>query len=92
MVEITVPYASRTQRDGTQQDTLAIRRAHKLDKYQQLITEIRDQPGAAAELHVIVVGSLGAIPDDTMKELTKLAPAPLAKRYAKRIVTQNTSG
>lgn len=92
VVEITVPYASTTQRDGSRQDTLAMRRAQKLDKYQQLIEEIQNQPGAAAELHVIIVGSLGAIPDATMKELLKLAPAPLAKRYAKRIVAATILG
>ena len=92
VVEITVPYASTTQRDGSRQDTLAMRRAQKLDKYQPLIEEIQNQPGAAAELHVIIVGSLGAIPDATMKELLKLAPAPLAKRYAKRIVAATILG
>ena len=92
VVEITVPYASTTQRDGSRQDTLAMRRTQKLDKYQQLIEEIQNQPGAAAELHVIIVGSLGAIPDATMKELLKLAPAPLAKRYAKRIVAATILG
>ena len=92
VIEVTVPYASRTQRDGTAQDTLMIRRRQKLEKYHQLLDEFQQQPGAAAELHVIVVGSLGAIPNETMKELTKLAPKPLAKRYAKRIVAATIMG
>ena len=84
VIEVTVPYASRAQRDRIEQDTLTIRRRQKLEKYYQLLDEFRQQPGAAAELHVIVV--LGAIPNETLKKLAKLAPNPLAKRYAKRIV------
>ena len=92
MIEVTVPYASQTQRDGIEENTLTLRRRQKLEKYRQLLDEFRQQPGAAAELHVIIVGSLGAIPNETMKEFTKLAPEPLAKRYAKRIVAATITG
>ena len=81
MVEVTVPYATPSHGENT----LETRRREKLEKYEPLMTALRRRPGAAAELHVIVIGSLGAIPKSTIKELEKLAPAALTRRYAKRM-------
>ena len=92
VIEVTVPCASQTQRNGTEENTLTLRRRQKLEKYRQLLNEFQQQPGAAAELHVIVIGSLGAIPNETMKELAELAPKPLAKRYGRRIVAATITG
>ena len=81
VVEVTVPYATPSHGENT----LETRRREKLEKYEPLMTALRRRPGAAAELHVIVIGSLGAIPKSTIKELEKLAPAALTRRYAKRM-------
>ena len=81
IVEVTVPYAT-PSRGG---NTLEMRRREKLEKYQPLMETLTRRPGAAAELHVIVIGSLGAIPKETIKELEKLAPTSLVKRYVKRM-------
>ena len=81
VVEVTVPYA--TQSHG--ENTLETRRRQKLVKYEPLLTALRRRPGAAAELHVIVIGSLGAVPKSTLKVLEKLAPTTTVRRYTKRM-------
>ena len=81
VVEVTVPYATPSHRENT----LETRRREKLEKCEPLLTALRRRPGAAAELHVIVVGSLGAIPKSTFKVLEKLAPTSIVRRYAKRM-------
>lgn len=69
VIEITVPYDS-IDDDG--RSKLAIRREEKLQKYQGLINEIRNQWTVAAHLHVTAVSSLGVVPKDTKQDLLSL--------------------
>lgn len=81
VVEVTIPYGSFNE-DGV--STLATRRSQKLEKYQELISFIRDSLRIKVEYYVIIVSSLGAVPKDTIRDLKKLARSQKrTSRYAR---------
>ena len=69
IIEITVPYDS-VGEDGSTK--LWERRREKLQKYEGLVEEIRRDWNLTTHLHVIVVSSLGAVPQETVRELRQL--------------------
>lgn len=74
VLEITVPYGSYTDGDdhNSRISTLDKRRTEKKEKYKELIEEIKSTFNMDAELHVIVVSSLGAVSKDTYREISTL--------------------
>ena len=68
IVEFTIPYGMLSD----QGNTLEIRRKQKLRKYEQLVEECKTQFNCEAELLVLIVSSLGAIPNDTIHDLRKI--------------------
>ena len=85
LVEVTVPYGSMTTIQGQEMTTLQARRNEKLAKYGPLVEAARTQFGINVELYVITVSSLGAIPEETMRDLRRLVLVN-ATRAAKRMV------
>lgn len=81
LVEVTIPYGSFSE-DG--ESTLAIRRSQKLEKYQELVSFIRDSLRIKVDYFVIIISSLGAVPKDTIRDLKKLAKSrKRSSRYAR---------
>ena len=85
IVEVTVPYGSATMLNGRETDTLQVRRDEKIRKYTALAEAARAQFGVNVGLYVIVVSSLGAIPEATMRDLRHLVLAH-ANGTAKKMV------
>ena len=85
LVEVTVPYGSTTTIQGQEVTTLQARRNDKLTKYGPLVEAARAQFERNVELYVITVSSLGAIPEETMRDLRRLVLAN-APRAAKKMV------
>ena len=85
IVEVTVPYGSTTMLNGRETDTLQVRREEKIRKYTALVEAARAQFGVNVGLYVIVVSSLGAIPEATMRDLRHLVLAH-ANGTAKKMV------
>ena len=72
VIEVTVPYGQMTERGGERISTLKARREEKLNKYEQLMAAARRQFQIQTELYVIVVSSLGALPEETLRDLRRL--------------------
>lgn len=70
IAEFTIPYGMLSGDDD--ESTLVIRRREKLNKYQKLVDDCRNQLNCNVSLFVFIVSSLGAIPDDTINELKKV--------------------
>lgn len=67
--------------------SLAIRRREKENKYAPLIDDIKSTWNADASLYVIVISSLGAIPNETVSSLKKIfGTKSRTKVIAKRCV------
>ena len=88
---MTVPYGQMTERDGERISTLKARRQEKENKYEQLMAAVRRQFQVQAELFVIVVSSLGAVPEETLRDLRRLVLAQ-AITTAKRLVAAALKG
>ena len=70
-----------------QGNTLELRRQQKLKKYERLIKECETQFNCEAELLVLIVSSLGAIPNETLHDLQKITNNKKDTRIlAKRMV------
>ena len=85
IIEITCPYGMMTDTNTGRESSLDVRRKEKEKKYAPLIEDIKSTWNADAELHVIVVSSLGAIPKETLNTLinifgTKKRASLIAKR------------
>lgn len=72
LIEVNCPYGGYQERDGERISKLSERRRTKISKYEPLAEEIRRKWNARVSLHVIIVSSLGIIPDDTIKELNSV--------------------
>ena len=91
VIEVTVPYGQLTDRNGERVSTLKIRREEKVRKYEQLLETARRQYQIQAELYVIVVSSLGAVPEETINDLRRLVLAQ-ANTTVKRMVIAALKG
>ena len=91
IVEVTVPYGSTTRLNGRETDTLQARREEKIRKYTALVDAARAQFSVNVRLYVIVVSSLGAIPEATMRDLRHLVLAR-ANGTAKKMVSAAIRG
>ena len=91
IVEVTVSYGSTTRLNGRETDTLQARREEKIRKYTALVDAARAQFTVNVGLYVIVVSSLGAIPEATMRDLRHLVLAR-ANGTAKKMVTAAIKG
>ncbi|KAH0795120.1 hypothetical protein GPJ56_000963 [Histomonas meleagridis] len=61
-----------TDNDRERVSTLELARKKKIEKYSKLVEEIRTNWKAKVSLFVIVVSSLGAVPNETLKDLVSL--------------------
>ena len=87
IIEVTSPYGHLTlnPNNGDRISTLTQRREEKINKYRQLIEDCRNAFNVQVDFYVIVVSSLGAIPDETFQELKALyKDEKTAKIVAKR--------
>ena len=72
IVEITCPYGMISELGNARTSTLEHARAKKIEKYSELVEEIRSKWKAKVTLFTIVVSSLGAVPKETLKDLISL--------------------
>ena len=86
IVEVTVPYGMMTTDNEETISSLLQRRKQKLAKYNGLIDDCKQQFNCQAELLVIIVSSLGAIPSETIDDLKKITNSNVWKTLAKRMV------
>lgn len=86
IVEVTVPYGMMTSDNDETIPSLLQRRRQKLAKYNGLIDDCKQQFNCQAELLVIIVSSLGAIPSETIDDLKKFSNSNVWKTLAKRMV------
>ena len=87
IVEITVPYGMKNDREGDFSTTLDLRRAQKINKYKPLVECCKSQFNCDVELFVIVVSSLGAMPKETINDLIKLTKSKQAwKKLAMNMI------
>lgn len=86
IVEVTVPYGMMTTDNEESISSLLQRRKQKLAKYSGLIDDCKQQFSCQAELLVIIVSSLGAMPSDTIDDLKKITSSNVWKTIAKRMV------
>ena len=91
VIEVTVPYGQMTERGGERISTLKARREEKENKYEHLMAAARRQFQVQTELFVIVVSSLGAVPEETLRDLRRLVLAQ-ANTTAKRLVAAALKG
>ena len=83
MIETTVPYGD-IDEDGT--SSLDKRYRQKMEKYRSLVNDIKEQWNINVDYYVIVISSLGAWQNDSLKNLRTLATDRRTWiRFAKRI-------
>lgn len=85
IIEITIPYGSMAENGIS---TLTTRREEKIEKYGALLLACKDQLQMDIFLHVIIISSLGFIPEETLTEFATLLgkSKPKVKKLAKRCV------
>ena len=72
IIEVTVPYAQQTMVNGELRETLEERAINKRLKYEELANTIESLTGTKTHLDIIVVSSLGHVPENTMLTLINL--------------------
>ena len=84
ILEVTVPYAQQTMVDNEIRETLEERAIGKRVKYEELAQSIETITGTKTHLEIIVVSSLGHVPENTMLTLINLFGSK-AKKIASTI-------
>lgn len=93
LIEVNCPYGGYHSQNGERVSKLSERRQTKINKYQPLVEEIRRKWNAKVSLHVIIISSLGVIPNDTLKDLNSLFHnKKTLKNIARRLSTAATIG
>ena len=78
IIEFTIPYGMKSDVDDASSTTLELRRSQKLNKYIPLLEDCKQQFHCDAELLIIIVSSLGAVPKETIDDVKKIAPSDRA--------------
>lgn len=87
IVEITIPYGMYTDVDGNHTSTLLLRRQQKINKYNSLVNDCKNQFNCDVDFSVIILSSLGALPKETIDELKKLTNTEADwKKMSKKMV------
>ena len=72
LIEINSPYGTMNDRNDGPKSSLQLRREEKINKYKEYIELCKNRLKIDVELYVIVISSLGIIPNETNKDLKKL--------------------
>lgn len=72
IVETTIPYGMMTKSNGEMESTLSRSRKAKIAKYADLVDDCKNQFNCEVNFFTIIVSSLGAIPKETLDDLSKI--------------------
>ena len=72
MIEVNCPYGGYTVSNGVKMSKLKQRRKEKIEKYRDLVNEIKSKWNADVLVYTIVISSLGVIPKESFSDLKKL--------------------
>ena len=72
IIEVTIPYAQQTSVNGEIRETLEERMINKRSKYENLAQTLEAITGVKTHLEIVVISSLGHIPENTMLTLINL--------------------
>ena len=88
IMEVTTPFGIINARDNT----LKASRKRKITKYAPLVEAIREHDKIKVHLLVVIVTSLGAVPEDTIKDLAEIFSETEIKRIARLLVAASLRG
>ena len=90
IVEFTIPFGQNTKRNGRGEEqemrTLEKARKDKEEKYKTLVNKCQEELGLNTEYYIIVISSLGAMPEETLEELRKIFGTKKYKGIARMMV------
>ena len=72
IAEFTIPYGMMSDNHGQMESTLSSTRKMKINKYKNLIEDCKSQFNCEVNFYVIIVSSLGAVPNETLGDLDKI--------------------
>lgn len=72
IAEFTIPYGMMSEKNGTLESTLTTARQKKTEKYHDLVEDCRRQFDCQVDFYVIIVSSLGAIPNETIEDIQNI--------------------
>ena len=72
IAEFTIPYGMMSEKSGKLDSTLTTARRVKTEKYHDLVEDCKRQFNCQVDFYVIIVSSLGAIPNETIEDIQKI--------------------
>ena len=93
IIEVNCPYGAMELRDDQEPiSKLTIRHAYKTRKYQHLVEELKQKLDLHVTFAAVIVSSLGAVPQETINDLSKIFNTKETKTLAKKISYQAILG